>query len=909
MKLLQKLRALFRRKQLDTEMAEEMREHLERRTQANLAAGMSAEDARFAAQRQFGGVEQLKEIAREQRGWVWLEEWWRDSRFALRQLANSPGFAVVAVLTLAVALGVNSAVFALVNATVLRPVVPLRPEEVVNLFNGQRAADPDFRPFAYAEYLALRDARDTFADVAATRITSAGIASEQGGVRRSTAFFTSENYFALLGVQPERGRFYDAAECRPNAGISVVVASHALWQREGGGSDFVGRTLRINGQSYTVIGVTPAGFNGVSAFMAVDLWVPLGVMSQFSGVSGGNLALADTHLLNLMARLAPGLEPAAFASHLALLGPRLSALQTDASGAPRELHAEAPSRQGVSSQPSGPGSGGPLAVGLMSMAGCVLLIACLNLANMLLARGASREKEIALRLALGAGRWRVVRQLLAEGLLLAGVGGALGLLFAAWGNGLLVRSFATIVSLNGESSALDARPDGTVLGVTFLLGLVATVAFSLGPALKASRADLVSALKAGRGDSAGTGRFQRFFSGRHCLVMGQIALSLGLLFSAALFLRSAIKAGSVDPGFDPAGVLVADFDYSLTSLSPEAARRSLFSALGHLATRPGVQSVAFATFVPYSPRLEGRNVQRAGEATGGLSPNASASVGNVVYAAVTDGYFDTVGARLVRGRDFTTAEARDPSVAGIAIIDETLAKKLFPGEDAVGRRIRVGSVEREIVGICAPHRHNARRPDLPLRVFVPYAANHDGRAFALIRLVANGASAAGSVASLRASLRALDADLPLQQLTPFSRLVEQDTTAWMARMGAILFGLFGAIALLLAVVGVYGVKAYAVAQRTREIGIRMAVGAQPGDVFALLLKQGAVQVLVAVGIGLLLALGAGKILAQLLYQVSPTDPLALGASAALLSAAALLACFVPARRATKINPLVALRAE
>jgi putative ABC transport system permease protein len=825
-----------------------------------------------------------------------------DLRLAIRQLAKSPGFTAIAVLTLALAIGVNSAVFALVDAVVLRPAVSLRPDELVTLFNGRQGAQRNFRHFSHAEYLALRETKDTFADVAASMMTSAGIDGADG-IRKVRAFFTSENYFAMLGaMRPALGRFYTAEECRPNAARPVIVTSHALWQRQGGRPDFVGSDLRVNGRTYTVIGVAPAEFNGVMVFDRTDLWLPLGMLGEFSASSRNDLASPQTYLLIMTARLAPGVTRASLPSRLPSLAQRVNAIQADPGEGARELHAEPPSRGSISTQPSGGDPAVPVAIGVFSMSACVLLIACLNVANMLLARGANRAREIAVRLALGASRGRIVRQLVVEGVVLACAGGIVGLLLGLWGNDFLLLSLRTLMNGAGESLLLNVQPDARVLGVTFLLCLVATLFFSLGPALKTSRADLVSHLKRQGGDAAVTGRLHRFFSLNHCLVMGQISLSLVLLFAAGLFLRGALKVAAVEPGFNPAGAIVADLDYSLTNLSPDEARRALFSTLESLSGQPGVHSVAAANFVPYSTRSNGSSVRPAGASDPALRFSTT-------HTAVTSGYFAAAGISLLRGRDFSAAEARDPN-ARVAIVDEALARNLFPGGEALGQRIQVGSTEREIVGLCAPHRQSNRRPNAPNRVFVPYAAEHDGRVLVVVRYSgADPARTAAAVGPLRAQLRTLDTGLPVLNVAPFSSLVEKDFTVWLARLGATLFGVFGGIALLLAVVGVYGVKAYAVSRRTREIGIRMAIGAQERDVFALLLKQGAAQILVATAAGALLAFGAGKILGKMLYQVSPTDPLALGVAAFILIAAALLACFLPARRATKVNPLIALRAE
>ena len=907
-KLRSQLRAVFRRDALDADMAEEMRLHVEQRTKALVDDGMSAEDARCEAVRQFGHIDLLKESARDQRGWLWLEHLIRDFRHAFRSLGKSPAFTAVAVVTLALAIGVNSAVFALVNALVLRPLVPLRPSEIVNLFNGQQGADRGFRAFSHAEYLSLRESKDTFAEVAATYMTSAGI-DRDGGIRRGKAYFTSENYFSMLGIQPAWGRFYNADECRPNANIPVVVASYASWQQAGGRSDFVGSTLSVNGKPFTVIGVTPEGFDGLNILSTTDLWVPLGMFTSFNAIGAKDLSAEKNYTLFVTARLAPGVSLATFSARRAVLARRLTALLPDGSAAARELHAEAPSRQNVSTQPSSGDSLVPMTIGLICMSSCVLFIACLNLANMLLARGASRAKEVALRLSLGATRWRIVQQLLAEGFVLACVGGAVGLVIGVWGNQLLVQSFTALANLQNQTLNLDLQPDIRVLAVTFSLCLIATLFFSLGPALKVSRADLVHDLKQQSGAPSAVGRSQRFFSVNHCLVMAQIGLSLVLLFSAGLFLRGAIKAGGIEPGFNPAGTLALELDYTLGKLSAEAAKRSLSSALEHIGAQPGVQFAAAATYVPYSFRNNGISVRRSLDTAVGTDADQSTQASSASYTAISAGYFDALGVRLLQGRDFTASEAQD-SARRVAVIDEGLAKKLFPAGDALGQHIRIGAKESEIVGICASHRHNTKRSVMPDRVFVPYAAEHDGRAYLLVRYTARDAAAiAAAITPLRTALRALDPDLPVLMIKPFSLFVEQDFGVWLARFGAILFGLFGAIALLLAVIGVYGVKAYAVAQRTREIGIRMAIGAQRGDVFALILKQGLWQTLVAVGGGIMLALGAGKVLAKMLYQVSPADPLVLAVSAAILTAATLLACWLPARRATKVDPLVALRAE
>src|SRR5947208_2376393 len=734
-----------------------------------------------------------------------------DFRFAVRQLCKSPGFTSLAIVTLALGIGVHSAIFALVNGVVLRPMIPLRPQEVVGIFTARQNASHDYRQFSHNEYRDLRDnGSDLFADLAALEFGVAGIGRDHE-MRRSFAFLTSENFFSLMGVQPVRGRFYTAEECRPNANVSVVVASYAFWKRMGGRNDFVGSNLQINGQPYTVIGITPDGFSGVSALVAPDIWLPLGVHSHLGSAFADSEALHDlgepkNYALNLTARLRPGLMIETARVRLPSLTQRFNAIQPSNAEGSRDLQLHKPSRFSISTSPEDDGPVTLIGTLLMGMAGAVLLIASLNLANMLLARGTARSKEIALRLAVGASRWRIVRQLLCEGLLLAICGGLVGLVVSAWCNDLLLHSLARLLGSTSFSFVVKLRPDATVLGVTFLFCLIATLLFSLGPALKATRADLINDLKQLIGEPARIGRFNRFFAARHISVMAQIALSFMLLFSAGLFFR---------------------------------------------------------------------------------------------------------------GHDFTQAEAESKDAPRVAIIDEEMAKRIFPNVEAVGEHIRYTLPPKDgspndllVVGVVSSHRHDVQNDTLNRRLFVPLAQGYNGNIYLHVRLATKDRHAVSAfIPTMRQTLRSIDPDLPILSITPFVDLTEKSVGLWIVRLGALLFGVFGAIALLLAVVGVYGVKAYAVACRTREIGIRMALGAHRRDIFALIMRQGAIQTALAVTIGLLFSLAAGRILARILYQVSPSDPFALVISGALLTAAAMLACFFPARRATHVEPLRALRTE
>ncbi len=838
----------------------------------------------------------------------------QDFKFAFRQLLKSPGFTAVAVLTLALAIGVNSAIFALINGVVLHPVVPERPNEVVNVFSARQNASHDYRQFSYNEYRELREnGGDVFADVAALEFAVAGIGRDHE-MRRSFAFLTSENYFSLMGAKPYRGRFYSGEECKPNANIAVVVTSYGFWKRMGSRADFVGSTLQINGQPYTVIGIAADGFSGANALIAPDIWAPIGVRSQLGSAFGDSETMHDlmnpkNYAFNLTGRMRPGLTIDMAKSRLPVLAQRLTAIQPADSEAARELQIQTPSRFSLSTQPEDDGPITLIATLLTAMAGAVLLIACLNLANMLLARATSRSKEIAIRLAVGASRWRIVRQLLCEGFLLALCGGAIGLVLSAWCNDLLLQQLRSLLASINFSFVVKLRPDAVVLSVTFLFCLLATMLFSLGPALKSTKADLVNDLKQQIGEPARVGRFNRFFAPRHISVMAQIALSLMLLFAAGLFFRGALKAAGLNPGFVAAGDLISEFDFTLVKKEPAESRRLMFAMAERARELPGVTASAVGTMLPYADFTNTRRILR----TKDTMPNDP----KAPDPTVTTGYFDALGVKLLRGRDFTQGECESKDSRRVAIIDEEMAKKLFPNEDAIGQHVRYTQAPKdgapndlEIIGIVSKHRHDIQNDSIVCRLFVPLAQGYNGQTYLHVRLNTRDRHVVVAIMpTLRQALREIDPDLPLLQMTPYVDLMEKSPNLWIVKLGAMLFGAFGCIALLLAVVGVYGVKAYAVACRTREIGIRMALGAHRKDVFALIMRQGAMQTALAVSVGLLLSLAAGRVLSQILYGVSPTDPFALITSSLMLAAAALLACFLPARRATYVNPITALRTE
>jgi predicted permease len=846
----------------------------------------------------------------------------QNLRLALRLLAKSRGFTAVAVVTLAVTIGVNSAIFSLIDGALLRPAVPFKPDEVVCIFTGSRDAKRSFRQFSYAEFEALRESNSVFSDVAAVNFNYVSIGGEME-LRRTMAFMVSDNYFSLMGARPAAGRFFTAQETRTNASERVVVASYALWQRQGGRPDFVGSSILVNGRAHTVVGVSPERFSGVSALIAPEIWLPFGLFSETTPAFGetpktSHLADPRNYSVNLMGRMRPGLTISSAQAHLPALAGRLATVLTGPVIA-RDLVLAKPF--GINTSP---GDIGPLrlvGILLLCMSGVVLLIGCLNLANMMLARGSARAPEIAVRLALGATRGQIIHQLLTEGLVLATIGGALGLLLSLWANTFLQNFFAAEFASFNLTLSAELRPDLMVVAVTFLFCLIATLLFSLGPALRTARADLVHDLKGHGGDAAAAGRWNRFFSARHLMVMGQIALSLVMLFSAALFVRTAMKEGDLGEatGFTTNGVAVAELDFSLAKTTqPEAMRRGL-AAVERLRRLPGVEAAGLTSLVPYNSSITtARLVPAEAASVTNLNPSAPASGKVGIHSSVTPGYFGSIGVRILRGRDFPETEARSADAPRVCIIDQGMAEKLFPGEDALGRRVRYAEPplntqpgEMEIVGIVNRHCHGLEDRGKPAPgIYVPFAQAFTPTLFLTVRSVRQDrAGLLQAISNFRQELHQLDSELPILEMLPFTNFMEKNFTIRMVRLGAMIFGVFGAIALLLASVGVYGVKAYAVERRTREIGIRIALGATKRDVFSLVMKQGMQQTMISIATGVGLSLVAGHALAAIFFQVKPNDLVALAVSAAVLAIATMLACFLPAKRATRVSPLSALRTE
>jgi len=825
----------------------------------------------------------------------------QDFKFAFRQLLKNPGFTAVAVLTLALGIGANTTLFTLINAVVFKPLGGRDPERLVGVYSQDTTRPGEYRNFSYPNFTDLRAAKEVFEDVYAYSPSQVGV-TEGDTTRKVHSFNVSANYFQVFGMPVELGRDFAPAD---EAALSpVVIVSYGWWQRQGAPPEIVGRTLTVNGRPYTIIGVAARDFTGTVPMIPTELYFPLVSRS----LDAERLVHRGRHDWMLVGRLQPGLSLAEANERLAV---------TSAQGAqafPAEnqnqqiLVAKLP-RLGINSAPHDDrGVMAALSTLLLGMSCAVLLIACLNLANLLLARGAACRKEIAIRLALGATRGDLLRQLLTEGGLLALAGGAFGLLMAVGISGWLVSLLDAVVP---SPVLVNTRPDGRVLCATLGFCALATVFFALGPAWKLARGDVNADLKDQTAADTGGGR-AGLFAAKHLLVIGQVALSLALLVAAGLFAKGAIQAMNVKPGFGFDRGFYLQLDAGLLG-RPEASVRQLYGeVLERIRGLTGVESATLAASVPLGELSLGEGVQRAGAPlpppVDATTPAEGQSIG-ARFNVIAPDYFRTLGVVLQRGREFEPREFSATNLPPVAIINTVLAEKLWPGEDALGRRLQFGNGQPvEVVGVVTPFRAELAEHTPGPMVFVPYAQARDY--WAALHLHVRALPLADPQAlmrTVREEVRRMDPALPVLAARSLSQHLEANVLVWLIRAGAGLFAALGAVALLLAVVGVYGVKAYAVARRTREIGIRMALGASRDQVLGLILREGAKLTVAGLGLGLLLAAAAAKAMSGFLFEVQPFDPLIFALAPLLLASSALFACWLPARRASRVDPMVALR--
>ena len=863
---------------------------------------MEAHRAAMDDPRAFGNTLRLQEQARDAWGWRWLDDLVQDTRFALRTLRRSPGFTLTAVLTLSLGIGVNIAMFRVVNALLLRPLYP-GAGDVVGVRNRSTLPSGEGRAFSYPNYLDLREGTsDIFTSLTAADTTFVGF-DDGSGARRAMAAAVTTNYFQTFGVALALGRPFTADEERPGAGVRVVILGHRLWEQGGSDPNVIGRLVRVNAERFTVIGVTPEGFTG-SSIPGPQLWLPLGAHDVVTGngPSRDRLGARDAHELSVAGRLRPGVSKetaapalAAAARRLALAFPAINGDYTfETSGEMRLLFM--------------PGGGGVLFTAvltgmLMIMPAIVLLVACLNLVDLLLARGQVRRQEIAIRSSLGGGRGRLGRQLLTEGLALAVAGGAIGLVLSTWAINALLVSVRSIIPF--MVSLPEFELDWRVLVGTIGFSLVATIAFGAWPAWSLTRRVSGIDLKRHAGDEGSRPGGIRI---GNALVIGQVALSILLLASGGLFLMSALSAATADPGFRLDGGLVVEVDPSLAGYDDVRGGQAHRALVDRLRSVPGVDIVTIGLGLPFYSGGDSRLVAPAG-GDGRTTPVDS------VFNVVGRDYIRSLGLAMLSGRDFIDAELVPGGSEPVAIVDDVLAQRLWPGEGALGQLVQFRDDEgakptrvMRVVGVVPALKHSLFNPRPFPHVYVPLGQHYESAMTLQLRTADPNAERA-MVSTIARVIRDFDPRLPVLRIQTWRDHVDTNVDVWLHKAAAAAFSVFASIALLLAVVGVYGVKSYVLSRRTREFGIRIATGAHPRVLLWQVLREGGRITAIGIGLGVLLALGAGQLFQGLLYGVNAVEPVVLIAAPAILLAASLVASYVPARRATRVDPVVALRAE
>ncbi|MBP7620283.1 MAG: ABC transporter permease [Gemmatimonadales bacterium] len=908
-RFLRTLRSLVGRGPIDRDLEFEVGSYLDLLADEKMAAGAGREEALRQAQIELGGSEQVKEAVRSIRPAAWLDNLARDVRYGLRVLAKSPGFSLAAVVIVALAVGANSAVFGLVNVLLLQPPPGAgQRDRSVGIYSHDPATPDSYRRFSYAEYETIRDHAGVFEQVmaySAARVVMSG-ADES---RRAEVELVTSNYFSTLGVTLAAGRGFTLEEEAPGSAAAVAVISHATWRALGGQPGVVGGTILLNSRAFTVIGVAPEGFAGTMVAVGPNLWVPIGggglVADNPTATAPHEAEVRAHRTLLLVGRLRGGVSATAANAGLVGLSERLQ--RDDPEGNTRRVlsvHALARTENGTD---PGDDSGLLAPLGILSgLAVVLLVVASLNLANMQLARNATRRKEIAMRLALGAARARVVQQLLTEGLLVALTGGVLGLLIGVWTLRLLVASFTPMID---QATSVVVSFDWRLVAATLAYAVLSAVVFAVAPSWKLVRVNLLADLKGNsrNGEAGYAGRI----GPRHLLVAGQVALSLALLAAAGLFVRAALAAAAADPGYRLDGQLLARVDAS--GLPEAQGRASYRRVIERVSTLPGVASVSMASLVGFGNESTGRLVQNVG------APQEAGGRGSAVLAqnyVIGAAYFRTLGVPLLRGREFTETEEREPGPSRVAVIDEPLAAALFGGQDPIGQHLCFASAQGNageslrIIGLAPGLRHRLTDRGPVAHVYTPFGPRYMARVNIHARQATGGRGAtAVMLRELRGAIEAADARIAVLNVSTLDEVRDSSPISWLVRAAGIAFGTLGVMALAMAATGLYGVKAYLVTRRRREIGIRLALGATPEGVVGLMVKEGALLLGGGIAIGFVLALGAGRIVSRLLVGVQPLDPLVLILATSALTLAVLAASYIPARRATRVDPAVTLRDE
>jgi predicted permease len=810
---------------------------------------------------------------------------WQDVRYSLRMIAKTPGFAAIAILTLALGIGANTTIFTWINSTLLNPIPGLAsPREVVSLSLGRGAENPF--PFTYPDLEAMRDGQQSFVGITAANITPMSLTTK-GKPERVWGTVASANYFDVLGVRPILGRGFLPEEDRKPGGAPVAVISYRMWQTHfGANPDIVGQTIELNQHPYAIVGVTPAVFQGSQTGVRSEIWIPIMMEEQ---LIPRNDLIHDHHYfwLVVLGRLKPSVGPQQAQEEMTVL------LKREVKNYPEE-------HRGHDSVTVCPLWRSPFGANqflstmlpiLMTIAGLVLLLACANVANLMLVRSVARRREIAIRVSLGASRWRLVRQLLVESLVLALAGGAVALAITLWSAG----TFMKFIPASDFPISLNMRADRTVLLATFVIAVLTGVIFGILPALRTSNEAPLSVLKEDTGSASGGVRKGRLASG---LVVAQISLSLLLLVCAGLFIRSFMRAQQINPGFNSHNVLMVSYDLFTAGYSEEKGAEFDRELVGKLEALPGMQSVALANRVPLGFGGGSTAVKPEGYVS---RPNESMET---QVAIITPNYFQTLQIPMVQGRDFTLQDTKSSQRA--VIVSEAFANRYWPNQEALGKQLNSDLTNEwfTVVGVARDSKVNGLNEKPMPFVYLPLYQVY--RATMIITARTTGDPLAGG-RSVERAIHEMNGDLAVFDVTTLEW--REAFASFPQRVAGTFVGAFGLLALVLAAVGIYGVTAYSTRQRTHEIGIRMALGASKQDVLKLVLGHGLRLTLLGVVLGLAVSFALTRYLGSLLLGVTSTDALTFSTVAILLCAVALFACFIPARRAMRVDPLVALRYE
>lgn len=895
-KLPLQLRSLFRRNAVEQELTEELQYHLGQKTREYVAAGLPPEEARRKALREFGGIELSKENCRDARPMSWVRDFVQDLRYGLRMLRKSPGFTTVAVLTLALGIGANTAIFSLMNALILRLLPVQHPEELMTL-QMERAGRPLDDTLTNALWEAVGDQQDVFSAVLAWSGPEQFDLAEGGAVHYVKGLFVSGGYFATLGVRPAAGRLLAPSDDYRGC-PALAVLSYAFWQSQLAGAEAaVGSTVLLRGHPFQVIGVAPPGFYGVEVGKDFDLAVPVCAAAPFDK---RNLDSRGRWWLKVMGRAKPGVTLDQVEARLAVLSPSVMTAGLPPGDADWQKSfltttlIATPAANGASDLRSTLET--PLTI-LMAMVALVLLIACANITSLMLARATTRGKEIAIRKALGASRKRLMRQLLTESLLLSALGAAVGVIFARWGSELLVRNLST----GRDPVFLDLSLDGRVLGFTAGVAVLTGALVSLLPALRSTRGALIEAMKP---RSSAPGAQRALFQPGKWIVAGQLALSLVLLIGGELLLRTFINLLRVDLGFDRNNVLIVSAKapwWAADDAKIPLEQRAIVDdqIAERLRSVPGVIAVSRSFIEPLGDDNWGDHIQPDNETA--VAPE------QIWFNFVSPQYLSTMRTSLIAGRGFNRDDTRESQP--VAIVNETLARKLFSGS-AVGRHFRQYEQDKpgpwvQIVGIMKDSKYSSVREAPRSIVLLPVTqapADADTEDFELRTAVPPGSL----ISFVQRAIGEVNPQIPLAFRT-LSAQVDDDLAQ--ERSLATISGFFGGLALLLAVIGLYGVLSYLVTQRQFEFGIRIALGAHPDSILRLVMRDVALVLMPGILVGIGVSLVSVKILQKLLFGLAARDPVTMLVAVGLMSAMALLAGYLPARRATRVDPMVALRCE